>query len=233
MQQLKVTAFLAAPVVGDFTLPLDGILLYYALADAAGEIAPALAPGQSPDYDPHIVPLQVVRSAADENAWCYACSFAQWPDEHIDGVAHWNKRFDERWSMYLAPRDRKKILVGKGHFKSYHTAMRYRSAASVSWWCIGDKDEIARMLEMADNIGSKRSQGWGRVSRWLIEETDACYPLLAADGVTPMRAIPRTLYFELTHDEMALDAMISPLRGFRPPYWSRDNQGECIAPRTT
>ena len=76
MRPLKVTAWLASPVVGGAELPLDGILLYYAMLEAHGGGASAHTPGKVYEYDPEIVPLQIVRSASDENLWCYACSFA-------------------------------------------------------------------------------------------------------------------------------------------------------------
>ena len=230
MRALKVTAWLASPIAGGAELPLDGILLYYAMLLAHGGGVVAHTPGQTVEYEPEIVPLQIVRSAADATVWFYACSFAQWPAVLAEGVSHWNKRFDERMAGYIAEKDAaRKVTVTKAHYKAYHMPIRYRHAEKVWWHCVGDADRISELLRYADFIGGKTAQGWGNVSRWLIEEAQEDFSIVDAD-MSPMRAIPQSVYLEMTNGMLPLSAVLSPLRGFRPPYWSRSNQGAVVSP---
>jgi CRISPR type IV-associated protein Csf3 len=224
---LVVEARLGSPYVGDPTAPLDGILLYAAMSDLYSGELPAWEPGQTAEYDPAIVPLQVVNPGPD---WFYACSFAQW-GAYTEDVDHWNKRFDMPQVDFLSDKTRK-LEIGSGPYKAYYQQIYYRHALSLWWCCVGDQDRIGELLKPMDHIGKKTSQGWGHVIEWRITWSDHDYSLFDANGYA-MRAIPSIYYYPLLDTEGFKSVPINinfAGRGFRPPYWAKENQGKCIVP---
>jgi len=229
MQPLRITAELGAPVVASTSLPLDAILLYYSMLELYGRPLASARPGETVVYDPEIVPLQILRDVDDGGVWIYACSFAQWGEPHTDGVSHWNKRFDMDYTYHLSPKyHNRKIATSKGAYRPHHQPVRYRHARHVQWCCVGEQERIAHLLAMIDFIGKKTAQGWGYVRRWHIEPMSTDRSVLGPDYV-PMRAIPRPMYLSMTGGRFSVNMTIC-LRGFRPPYWYRGNQGEVVEP---
>jgi hypothetical protein len=218
-RSLIVEAELGSPVVGDPTIPLDGILLFHVMARKFGPPR-AMRPGEAVEYDPAIVPLQIVNPGRE---WFYACSFAQW-SEYIENRAYWNKRFDIQHNNVLA--SGRKIDSSSGPYKSYHMPIYYRAARYVRWYCVGDIDAIGHLLSDCIAIGKKRSIGWGYIHTWHIFPAEHDYSIFDSDGQLT-RAIPSSYYAQAIRDS-GLDSTLRDIRfgnrGFRPPYWARENQ---------
>lgn len=224
---LKVEAALGSPFVGDPNFPLDGALLYLAMAEAHGGELPVWEPGRAMPYDPRIVPLQIIENGAE---WFFACSWAIWGD-YVEDTDHWNKRFDVPALDMLDSKVRR-VALSEGPYKAYHMPLYYRHALSITWYCVGDQDRIGALLRGMDFIGKKTSQGWGHVLRWTISQADEDYSIVDNIG-RPMRAIP-TSYYEGIYAEQADRGNILDLHfaqyAYRPPYWAIENQGRVVVP---
>lgn len=216
MANVQITATLGSPVMGgDFTLPIDGILLAASMRDVAGFPAAFFPRQAAPQIDYDSVPLDIVQNGEE---WFYAASFAVW-DTYTEGTAYWNKRLDalesERYSTAS------KANIGSGKHKAYHYQVFYRHALKVRWFVRGDIDRIAYLLDMhVSHIGKKAAQGFGHVLKWDIETVKFDHSL--DNGERYMRAIPMSYIQRLPQIYITSDIA---RRAFRPPYWLPEHQG--------
>lgn len=213
-EPLKITAWLQCGVISDTYLPIDAVLYYQVMRERFGEQEVTL-PGQSYGGPvDHALPLKQVNSHTRQ--WFYAASFAQWPDHVTEGTDHWNKRMDLSLIDLVDWQGRKARLdVSSGRYKSYHMPVYYRHALSVSWYVVGNKAEIERLLRFVTHLGKKAAQGWGSVLRWKVEPISYDWSVRSATGKL-MRAIP-------TADS-------ATVYGLRPSYWLAKHQFPCQLP---
>jgi len=92
------------------------------------------------------------------------------------------------------------------------------SATTLHAICIGNREEIERLLKAVTHIGKKGAIGYGRVARWTVTESDH-----TIDDVLAARAVP--LAYTGEHDDSAIP------RGWTPPYWYAPWWLPCRAPR--
>jgi len=217
-EPLKITAWLQTRVQTDGYLPLDSVLYYLVHREMIGEQIMTL-PGQSTGgAGQHPLPLKQINS--DTRQWFYACSFAQWPAHTEPWTDHWNKRFDLGLTHLIDWRGKKaRVDIGSGRYKPYHMPVFGFIALSVSWYCVGDKVAIGRLLRFAFALGKKRSQGEGAVLRWDVESFPEDWSIYSSTGRL-MRAIPT-------------DDLKAPLYGLRPSYWNPKHQFPCRLPEVS
>lgn len=91
----------------------------------------------------------------------------------------------------------------------------------VTWWCLGDEQEIRRLLTPITHLGKKRGSGNGVVDSWAIEPCNIWpgFPVLR-DG-RPLRPLP-----------VDWPGASGPC-GFRvlaPPYWDLSREEPCLLP---
>lgn len=221
MDSLVIVAWLVSPVVGDMSLPIDGVLLSLACRRAYGA-PPPLLPGERLSFDRELCPLAVVNEGED---WFYAASFAMW-GEHLDQAMYWNKRFDvllaERWT------DSKAVNTSQGYYRGYHYRLQARHAATVRWYVRGDQERIVELLEGATHIGKKASMGYGQVQRWAVLPSAVDWSVVGEDGLVT-RAVPRSWPGA---DRLPLRSMVG-YRAIRPPYWDVENLRLAYVPGRT
>lgn len=222
---LHIRATLRAPVVADQWLPVDGILLFQQCRETLGEqtiTTPGISNLAQPKGEEMIggrLPLAYVHA----KDWYYRCSWAQW-GPYQDGSDYWSKRFDQSHAELVDFRGRRgNIDIGAGAYKAYRMPVYYRSALWVEWYCVGDQERIADLLLTVTHIGKKTSQGWGRVSRWTVEQVDADHSIWS-DGRL-MRGIPR-YHWPRENGEPGKIGVY----GVRPSYWDQRNQMELVMP---
>lgn len=213
MRPLRIVARLECGVIDDLALGLDGILFAAAMRERYG---PELVqmPGQYsvPEIDRRVLPLAIRH--ADHFLWYYAASAAQWPVETAEGASHWVKQFDSRLIELLdATRLPRRLNRESGRYRGYRMPTFYRHALEVKWYVVGDAYSIRRLLAPITHIGKKRTQGWGSVSQWTVEEWPEDWSV-CRDGVL-MRPVP---------------GKTGIYCGFRPSYWLRSNQTICQLP---
>ena len=212
---LRIRAWLATPVIGDYRFPLDAMLAHFAWMRQHGPPV-AYKPGVAPAYNPDDVPIKRYENSGD---WFYCCSFAQWTAPYSQGVSFWNKRLDSSFTWRLPSRS---VETRGGQYKSKHTRVFYRHAEFIEWHCVGDLYKIADLLKDILSIGKYGVQGWGFVNQWEINKSPTDQSILNADK-QPMRAIPLSLGLDInsTHQRNY---------GIRPPYWLESNQRLCALP---
>lgn len=215
---LRIRAWLRTPVVADQYMPLDGVLLYQAHRYQAGGICPVTIPGDYTAQGVSTIPIDIEHPG--RRNWYYRASWAQW-GPCVEGRSHWNKRFDVKYS-WLAKMGRKsKIVTKAGEYKQYHMPVFYRSALWVEWYLVADKSEMEHLLCTVTHLGKKRSQGWGRVSRWQIDEWTEDWSVWR-DGQL-MRGIPA--------EDVSRDGPLDfKIYGIRPSYWKDNNQMPLVMP---
>lgn len=213
-EPLKIQAYLATPYVGDYGVPLDGILLATAMERHYGA-PPAVAVGHVPDYDRNLVPLAI--EDADTDHWFYRASFAAW-SSYTEGVSQWVKRFNvlEAMEYYNLKRQ---VVINKGDYKAYLEPIYYRHAETLTWHVMGDYQAISDLLTDVHGIGKHRNEGWGAIKQWIIKRADNDYSLF--DGDALMRPIP----FDYVNEASIL--WMPKFMAYRPPYWAKVNEGHC------
>lgn len=89
----------------------------------------------------------------------------------------------------------------------------------LSWVVNGDIDALRGMLDSLTGIEKKRSQGYGKVSEWVITPIEAS---LGREYVwkRPIPIIDGIPFFGYTEQWY----------GYRAPYWHRDRQCRCWCP---
>jgi len=226
LEPLRIRAYLRTGVVADRFRPLDSILLYQAHRMEAGGGPDATIPGGYTAPKIPTLPLGIIHPG--QRNWYYQCSWAQWSHE-IEGQDFWNKRFDSAFADLIDFNGKRgSISVKSGKHKAYHMPIFYRVSLWVEWYCVGDKATIKQLLSTSTNIGKKAVQGWGRVTRWVVESVDADLSVWR-DGRL-MRGIPRE---EVEAMQQLTDTHISwepGWYGIRPSYWNRSNQRNLALP---
>lgn len=223
MRPFKIIAELADGKVAttDGYLPIDSILSYAWLKLNA----PDKLYHSNPDamsIDELIMPDLPLEQREMKDEWYWAASFATY---EVSGkfLTHWHKRFDAQHEKYLT--GRKKVFQPQtGRFRSYRIPLPGDLTERVVWYCYGVPLETLDLLVEGaiTHIGKKRSQGFGLVSSWKVEEIDYDYSELGPDGQI-MRAM-------LEPPEGFSGEGVFRRYGIRPPYWHRDNIFKCIVP---
>lgn len=223
---LHVTAWLRTNVIADEYLPLDGIIRDAAMFYHHG-FKPVSFPGgelRNPALPPQSMPLEKrVRS----DIYYYACSFAYpQPWWVAEDIKHWNKRFDFPLSNLIDFQGKRgTVNTQSARYRAYHMPVYYKVARKIEWFCFGNKEMIEKYLALTTNIGKKRSQGWGRIAKWEVEDWPEDWSEMK-DG-KPMRALPAQEFegregFKFRHYAV------------RPPYYTvghyKPNQMLCVAP---
>jgi hypothetical protein len=162
------------------------------------------------------IPIQCLyRSGEGLPLWA---STVFWPaGMPVDDVAYWHKRVQSgRWTG-----------TKTGNFSIRPTQGRYMErrvplpvkAACNEWYadCIGNAEEIARLLAPLSHVSKRRTNGFGAVKQWRIEEIEEFS--LIRDGIL-LRPVPAE----------ALDAVLPDVSfvedpapvGWTPPEWKPD-----------
>lgn len=245
---LKVTATLCGPVGGDVPM-LDALLEWVmsrrmesVIASRNGHRHLTRTPLR-PDAPvlPGAVPSPVARRDVPGFRWpvplCSAPIFLARADAH----AYYARRFDAAVTdpHLLADGQRRVFQASSGEFKSFRLPLRTRLAERVVWFCVGrpvaagggkcrnPAAEIRRLLRSVRHLGKKRSQGWGRVASWAVEDAPADYSWFAPSPAGPvlMRPLPACV-----ERPAGLAGWRPWYGGAVPPYWSAEHFAETIIP---
>jgi CRISPR type IV-associated protein Csf3 len=92
----------------------------------------------------------------------------------------------------------------------------------VTWWCIGDRVEIERLLCGVTHLGKRRGVGLGRVETWTVEP---CEPWPGFPVVRDGKALRR-----LPVGWPGVDSGRCGFGTLLPPYWDHAKEEPCILP---
>lgn len=210
MKPMRVTAIMGEPVCyyGD-GLHLDSMLAY-AMFRESGLEPDSLEPV---DFE---LPLKKWKF---RNFWGWHSSreIADW---RKDGKLEIRKKVEiqkmQEWSSD------KSVNVGSGPMKAYNLELPTRQAFTIHWYCVGDENEVERLLNThVQHIGKKRSVGMGKVMQWVVDESEKDFSIEKSRQL--MRAMP--VGFPLGCDWSG-----TRIVGIRPPYWHPKRKTLCTIP---
>jgi len=116
----------------------------------------------------HFLPLAAWGHGASAK-WVYCASYGA-PDEPWEhDLQYWNRRMDAEAVLRWVSEPPKKIETAKGPYKGYHMPVQLLVTSALTFHVCGDADVIRRILAEVPYFGKKRSQGYGRVRRWIVE----------------------------------------------------------------
>lgn len=208
-EPLKITAVLTSPYVSTDYIFFDALVSSAVWQDCMKDKAFNTPENKT---DVFYIPLPLKLIGTKEPFYSASIGF---PKQAIEGISRWRKHTDIE--------SKKKIQIGSGEFKRYDMPMPYTSTEEIVFYANGNKAEIERLLDYIPSIGKKRTQGYGNVRKWQVEQSDHDWSIVR-DGV-PMRPIPisEAAPFNLKCDVEMLFAV-------RPPYWHRSNLTKAFMP---
>lgn len=223
MTNYKVTAILSSPFAGDAPY-LDALLecemaLRHGKAHTVQRGDPAPLVGEV-----HLPLLRGDFAGVRGIPRCSAPIFVADAQRH----EHYTKRISVENADLLREDQRLVVATGNSWTKSYRLPNKITNCREVAWFVGGSKRRnLWSLLKRVRSIGKDRSQGYGRVSQWIIEETEHDNSWFAdlPQGRLLMRVLPWS-------DDL-MRGVIGARRwhgGFAPPYWHPDRQMEVAIP---
>lgn len=216
MQPLRITAELAEHRLSaiDLDLPIDGPLAWAWMRKNHPEKLYLGGHGTRHWVDIDLSDVLMVIKMGGE--WFYACSWAVF-DVLGERINYRHRRFDlthaERYAD-LSNRRSGKVITAGGPFKTRRIPQVVFCVEKIAWFCVGDRDGIADLLDLVEYIGGHRGAGYGRVGKWTVDPWPEDWSIYGPEG-NLMRAIPSPE-----------GDMISSIR---PPYWAPPKV-KCLTP---
>lgn len=221
-QLLRVTAHLRSGVSMDrpYGLELSGILITQARRVRKMEIANASGSALRSDADsedPEDYPLPLARCIGDDD-WYWATSCAI-PDIDPDEAPESRTFFqvvDSRHARDFAQRPIPEIHARKGSYRDVMMPSHVLLASTLTWYAVGDRERIGRMLNTVRAIGRRRATGEGVVREWSVEaiEGDPWRTLHLGRGQELIRPCPVEIA-----DDLGVDYRLG-FYAVRPPSWN-------------
>lgn len=207
MQPLQIEVEVSSPLGGYHPLTLDGLLAWSVVNEALD--GNQLDNSGSPYLLP--VPLKLMwRSPVGMPLW--AANWFEPVGANRQISAWWHKRAIKPEHAALRKGVSKaSISEVMGRFKEKRIPMPAQIASTWTTTCIGDANEIARLLQNIDAIGKKRN---AQVVRWTIR---------GIDEFKFSRWVPAAYM----HESSGVIPLDMQLAAWTPPYW--DGVPECKA----
>ena len=210
-QCLKVTANLTpgSPVGTYDAINLDNLLAAAVVIDCFGhnELPNSREPYQLP------LPLRCLwRSEEGLPLWA-STNFLPEGDSESD-VIYWHKRaMSGRFTLAGNGRPLQ-LSTAHGRWMERRVPMPVRVCEKWTATCIGNPDEIVRLIGHIRYLGKKRAIGFGEVAYWTVEAVSA-FELW--DEQRLLRPVPEAAK-EVFEDRVSF-GVPSPLVGWTPPQW--------------
>lgn len=214
MEPLRVTVQTVTPVSSNDPVALDGVIAY-AMVTEAMKGRPFPQSG-GPFWQP--LPLKLDRLVNGLPLWTSTDFF---PTDVHKRLTHIHRRTaDNPYAMLglmhtiHAKRPRRLPSSAAGPYMDYRVPERRYIADHWTATCIGNKQEIERLLAMVQYFGKGSKRGCGFLDKWKVESIDR-FHWRDTDGFA-LRPIP-----------VDDDSGIGVRQGFTPPYWLKDTWVIC------
>ena len=206
MTPLHVTAHLVEGLALRSPLMLDA-LLAWSVASERQHVAPL--PGEP--LEPLEIPIQ-----REPGGRFHLCSEG-FPGSDESELRYKHRRPPVQEFARLGSAKMRRVDISVSVDKSLRVPYEFALCREIDWWCIGDADEIRRLLGRVHYLGRFRGSGKGRLdihgAPWTVEPCDPWEGFPVVRDGQPLRPLPR--------DWPGLD---EPQLGYRPltmPYWQR------------
>lgn len=213
MTPLRITATVANAVIMRDPLHLDGLLAWAVCQ--RNNIPPALT-------EEELVPVEIPVQRSECGRF-HLCTASVWEAEAAE-LRYLNRRPVVAEMQLMGPQ-KGTMNISAGLSKGYHVPLHteFPREGRVSWWCIGDREEIADLLCVVGYLSRRRAVGYGKVTQWAVEECEPWgdgFPVVC-DG-KPMRNLPT--------DYPGLDTPMVQMRKLTYPYWVKRLEEPCAVP---
>ena len=208
---LKVTGTLLTgfvPTDSDGKLHLDGIL---SSAVLASHPCTAKYPKGAA-----IIPLPLDMLWVSDNGWPLWASSDLTPLERYESAELWHKRYPTHRADLGV---KMSANTSAGRWREYRVPVGALSPTTIAAVCIGNKDEIERLLSYVTHVGKKGSAGYGRVV-WDVSQYEGGD---VADLIHQNKDLPLDYAIERN-----LRGTPMPTQGWTPPYWFAPNWSLCF-----
>lgn len=209
---LRVTAHLISPVV----LGNDGVIHLDALIGTA--IAAAHPCYLHFDND-SVFPMPLEILWLDGNGYpLWAATDLRVVGDRAEGREYWHKRYPVDKAQFSAKMN---ANTTAGRNREYRVPMQTIACERMEAACIGNQEELERLLPYITHVGKKGAQGFGRVAKWTVELMDDKQPeMLIANN--------RTIPLPYARDKGIIG--IRGRKGWTVPYFYAPRFMECISP---
>ena len=235
MQPLKIVARMGEPVICfEDGLHLDGILAWAAYRDLTEEEHWRLPPIQDPwavDFDlpfarwsmpaetPSGASERLLDDAGNVWGWFATMAIADWTRRSVHEI---RKRVPTselaRWA------GTRSINVGAGAPKAYDLKLPTMWTPEITWFAIGDLDEILRLLSIhVYGIGKHCAKGMGRVLEWKAEQVKIDEQFILARRRMPANS----------DEAMSISSVRPPYHHISRQTYAVDPVAELLIPPTT
>lgn len=228
-EPLVIIAKTLTPVVNDEPLSIDGILAFAVVQDCMRKKFPAQSSREPWDIP---LPLQLqerVESIHNAPLWCSSSLLPVAPEQH---QTHYHKRGDNPYGIRVQQqsmgdkRPRRRPSAKAGQYMDYRIPITTTTTDRWIGQCIGNRDEIVRLLQYVQNLGKLAGQGYGYIGEWVVGPIPE-FSFWQGDG-KPSRPIPvDSALFRDTAPEQCNGVQMC---GWTPPYWSRQLWATCVMP---
>lgn len=221
MTVYKLKVNLGSPLsASDPFIHFDGFLSYAAAVEEIGydKLKQMDEYNDEPEYFRESVPLNSIEI---NGSWIWTASSAIISADNGWNITKWRKRFD----VDLEHQKKKtQIDIQSGKYKSYNAALPYNQIKELSFYFQGNKRKVKELLEKnVSHIGKKTSQGYGKIRKISIEETNRDSAIY--DGEKTLRTLPAN-FFRIE------PGVKIEKRAVRPPYWHPENFEFAVKPFT-
>jgi len=202
---LRVTAWLAAPVVHRDVIHLDALLAQAGVrVGSDGRRSRLTRGGSVSDLDRPALPLARVDRLG---AGCWLASAAIWPEDARPEIDHATRRYDAA-DIHLRSR-RIDYTSGPGRLRML--PLPQTVAMLVDWLCVGSRRGVRKLLRHVGAVGGMRGHGHGAVAAWTV---DHVYDAVPVDVLVDAHGRARR--------HLPAEWIARPVAGVapvEPPYW--------------
>jgi CRISPR type IV-associated protein Csf3 len=152
----------------------------------------------------------------------YLCSAGQSVEIEAE-MQHTVRRPIVAEAQRLATTRLRRIDITGGENKGYYLPRPVGYLENgIEWWCLGEAEELRRLLSCVTHLGKRRAVGLGRVDAWSVEPCEPWpgFPVVR-DG-KPLRRLP-----------IGWPGVEEARCGFgtiAPPYWDQSREEPCLLP---
>jgi len=219
VEPLAITATLWGRII----LPVEG----YVHLDALLAWAVCHVEGRPPALDEEqLAPVEipVARSACDR----YYLASASVSVVRERELRWKNKRFPVEWWQTLGGgKSARRVQTSAGPSKGFRVPVeaQHLEGDRLTWWCVGDRPEVERLLSVVTHVGRHRGCGEGEVRGWGVEPCEpwgSGFPVVDAEG-QPLRHLP-------ADEELVTGEHLMRIGVLEPPYWTASAEEPIVAP---
>lgn len=218
MKPLRVEASLVSRVVMpvEGSIHLDGLLM--AAVARRDALPPLMTQGDVLTAKPLEIPI------ARSECCRYYLASTSFGEVRARETRYIQRRFPLQEAIAMGGASLKRVATNAGACKAFRIPVEAVHVPQLTWWAVGDAEEVRELLGWVTRVGRRRAVGEGEVRDWTVVELDDVwpgFPVLTEDG-RPLRNLP------LEH--AGIGEHTPRFARLVPPYWSRVDEEACACP---